>query len=130
MRTEPRAALSPAVKAVAWTASVFFALLIFAVAWVWCGMSYEEQFSEQSKAVSAGSTMEGWGFTVGSVPVLVFHALVAIGAFFAVRDGGRRGVLASLALALVLVVAVSLPGFVAVQLLYGGTMFAPPVYVP
>ncbi|MFJ4997751.1 hypothetical protein ACIP5T_06340 [Microbacterium sp. NPDC088619] len=130
MRTEPRAALSPAVKAVAWTASVFFALLIFAVAWVWCGMSYEEQFSEQSKAVSAGSTMEGWGFTVGLVPVLVFHALVAIGAFLAVRDGGRRGVLASLALALVLVVAVSLPGFVAVQLLYGGTMFAPPVYVP
>ena len=130
MRTEPRAALSPAVKAVAGTASVFFALLFFAVAWVWCGMSYEEEFSEQSKAVSAGSTMEGWGFTIGLVPVLVLHALIAIGAFFAVRDGGRRRVLLSAMLALALVATVSLPGFVAVQMLYGGTMFAPPVYVP
>lgn len=130
MRTEPLPPLSTGVKAVAWTASVFFAVVFFALAWAWCGSSYEEQFSEQGKALSAGSSMEGWGFAVGLVPVLVFHALAAIGALFAVRDGGRRGWLPSLALALLLIAAASLPGFIAVQLLYGGTMFEPPVYVP
>ncbi|WP_091231229.1 hypothetical protein [Microbacterium sp. 3J1] len=130
MRTEPLPPLSTGVKAVAWTASVFFGVVFFALAWVRCGMSYEEQFSEQSKALTAGSSMEGWGFTVGLVPVLVFHALVTVGLVFALRDGGRRGWLPSLALAPVLVAAMSLPGFIAVQLLYGGTMFDPPVYIP
>lgn len=130
MRTEPVPALSPAVKAVAWTASVFFGVLLLAVAWAWCGMSYDEEFSEQSKALAAGSTMEGWGMSIGLIPALIVHVLVAAGVFLAVRDGGRRGALASLGLAFAIVAAMSLPGFIAVQMLFGGSMFEPPVYVP
>ncbi|OAN39773.1 hypothetical protein [Microbacterium sp. H83] len=130
MRTDPLPPLSTGVKAVAWTASVFFGVIFFAFAWVWCGMSYEEQFSEQGRSVAAESSMEGWGFATGLVPVLVFHALVAIALLFALRDGGRRGWSASLALTPLVLAALSLPGFITVQLLYGGSMFDPPVYVP
>ncbi len=106
------------------------AVVIFAFAWIWCGMAYAEEFSEEPKAQAAGTTMAGWGLGWGLVPVLVFHGLVVIGGIVALRDGGRRGVLVSIVSALALVALVSLPGFVAVQLLFGGTMFEPPVYVP
>lgn len=113
-----------------WVGVALFLLALFAVAWVWCGMSYAEEFSEEAKAQSAGTTMVGWGFAWGLIPVLVLHALVAVGVFVAVHDGGRRRVLSSVATTAVVMLLTSLPGFVAAQMLFGGTMFAPPVYVP
>jgi FtsH-binding integral membrane protein len=109
----------------------FVCVLVFAVAWFWCAGSYTEEFTEESKAQSAGTTMAGWGLAWGLVPVLVLHLVVLICLFFALRDGGRRGVASSLGLALLLVAVTSLPGFLTMQSLSpGGTMFEPPPYVP
>jgi hypothetical protein len=119
------------VRALAVVGIVIIGLLVFALAWFWCAGSYTEESTEESKAQSAGTTMAGWGFAWGLVPVLVLHAVVLSGLFLALRDGGRRTLLESLGLALLLVTVTSLPGFLAMQALSpGGTMFEPPPYVP
>ncbi|CAH0252081.1 hypothetical protein SRABI76_03268 [Microbacterium oxydans] len=129
MRTESRPARPIALRVAAWTLALLLSVILFAVAWAWCWLGFEEEFSEEGKAQAAGTTMAGWGLQFGLIPVLVLHALVLIGLFLAIR-GGRRGVGLSLLIALGILVAASLPGFVVVQVLSGGSMFEPPVYVP
>ncbi|WP_334153085.1 hypothetical protein [Microbacterium sp.] len=129
MRTEPRPARPAALRAAAWTFALLLSVILFAAAWAWCWLSFDEEFSEESKAQAAGTTMAGWGLQFGLIPVVVLHALVLIGLFLAIR-GGRRAVGRSLLIALAVLAITSLPGFVVMQALSGGSMFEPPVYVP
>ena len=129
MRTEPRPARPIARRVAAWTLALALSVILFAVAWAWCWLSFDEEFSEEGKAQAAGTTMAGWGLQFGLIPVLVVHALVLVCLFLAIRDGWRT-VGRSLLIALGALVATSLPGFIAVQILSGGSMFEPPVYVP
>ncbi|WEK62476.1 MAG: hypothetical protein P0Y60_06955 [Candidatus Microbacterium colombiense] len=129
MRTDLRPPRPLGLRIAGWIGAALFLLALFAVAWVWCAMAFDEQFSEESKAQAADTTMAGFGLAWGLIPVLVLHVLVLIGLFLAIRDGWR-GVGLSVLLAVGALAATSLPGFVATQLLSGGSMFEPPVYVP
>lgn len=129
MRTDPRPARSPGLAIAGWAAASVFLIVLLAAGWVWCALAFEEEFSEESKAQAAGTTMAGLGATLGLIPVLVLHVLVLIGVFLAIR-AGWRGIVFSVLVALVVVAVLSLPGFIAAQLLAGGSMFEPPVYVP
>ncbi|MDQ1075403.1 MULTISPECIES: hypothetical protein [Microbacterium] len=109
--------------------------VVMAVAsWLWFGMAFEEEMSDQPKALSAGTTMAGFGFQFGTVPLLVAHAIGVLTLGLTVfprqpRTGrGWRYAMVSVAVA-------SLIGMVAAQVLFGGRLFlmgagAADVFVP
>lgn len=89
-------------------------------AWIWYGFAQEEAQSEQGKAISAGTTMAGFAEVLGGVPLVIAHLVgLIILAVLGRRALGWWGLL----LALAAVVAASLVGVGAAQLLYGGELF-------
>lgn len=97
-------------------------ILVLSAGWIWYGMAFEEEQSEQGKALSAGMTMAGTGMLLGGIPLILLHVIgLAILVTIAVRNRHPRwtGVL----LAVVCVAVASLIGIAAGQLLYSGRLF-------
>lgn len=95
-------------------------VLASVVSWSWYGMAQEEAQSEQSKAVSAGTSMAGFAELVGGVPLVIAH-LVGLGLLLVFGWGGfrRRGVV----LAMCAVAVASVIGMICAQLLWAGELF-------
>lgn len=97
-------------------------VIALSVAWVWLGMAFEEEMSDQPKAVSAGTTMAGFGASVGILPLVLAHVtgvvLLGLTAFPGSRRSGRVWVwaLASVAVA-------SIIGLLVAEGLFGGRLF-------
>jgi hypothetical protein len=104
-----------------WLLGVFGVGVMWA-AWVWYGAAHEEEMSEQSKALSAGTSMEGMGAVLGVPPLIAAHlaGLLVLG-FIAVRARQRRwtGVLH----AVLVVAGASLIALVVAQIMWGGELF-------
>lgn len=91
-----------------------------AIAWTWYGFAQYEAQSEQGKALSAGTTMAGFGELFGGIPLVLAHGvglavLLTLGWF----AHGRSGIV----LSLVCVAAASVIGMGIAQLLWGGGLF-------
>ena len=109
-------------------------VVVAVVSWVWFGMAFEEEMSDQPKAVAAGTTMAGFGFQFGLLPLMVAHGIgiTALGltAFPGQPHRGRAW-----RYAVVSVAVASLIGMVVAQVLFGGRLFlmgagAADVFVP
>jgi hypothetical protein len=124
--TSPETATAPrwtseTARSLFWT----FAALgvpIMVVAWAWFGFSFEEEMSEQCKAVSAGSTMEGTGTILGTVP-LVAAATMGLVTLAALALRYRAHKRTGLLLVACLVTAAIAIGIIPAQLLYTGQLF-------
>lgn len=55
-----------------WTAAGVLSLFL---AWMWFGLSFLEEMTEHCKALSAQTSMEGWGAFLGLPPLLLAHAI-------------------------------------------------------
>lgn len=109
-------------------------VVVAVVSWVWFGMAFEEEMSDQPKAVSAGTTMAGFGFQFGTVPLLVAHSVGLLVLGLTVFPRQPRTVRAW-GHAVVSVAVASLIGMLVAQALYGGRLFlmgidAADVFVP
>jgi hypothetical protein len=113
-----------------WTLGVL-SVLFFAAAWFWVALAFGEEWSEEPKAQAAGTTVAGTGLWMALIPVLVVHVVAcAVAAVLAVGGWGAP-VWRRILLAVPAVIIASLPGFLLWMLLSpGGSMFAPPPFVP
>jgi hypothetical protein len=97
-------------------------LAAMTAAWIWFGMAFEEEMSDQPKAVSAGTTMAGFGASVGIPPLVLAHVIgviiLGMTAFPRSRRAGRGWVwaLASVAVA-------SIIGLLVAEWFFGGRLF-------
>lgn len=91
-----------------------------AISWIWYGMAQEEAQSEQSKAVSAGTSMAGFAELLGGIPLVLAH-LLGLGLLLIFGWGGyrKRGVI----LAISAVAVASVIGILCAQLLWAGQLF-------
>lgn len=96
-------------------------LVVMIAAWVWFGAAMFEEMSEQPKAVSAGTTMEGFGSVIGGIPLVVAH-LAGVAILSAVAIEGRRHWTGG-AYALIAVATTSAVGLCVAQLLWAGALF-------
>lgn len=107
---------------------------VMASAWSWYGMAYFEEMTEQSKALAAGTTMEGLGAMMGVPPVVLAHliGLIVLGVI-ATRRASTE--LRGLFMAVAVVALTSLIGIGVAQLLWDGDLFGMganmrPEYIP
>ena len=124
---------SPEGRSAFWSVAVI-GTVILCVAWFWYGLAFHEEWSDQGKAVSAGTTMAGFGFWGGGVPLVFAHLLLLtplllIGA----KSHSRRA--AGIAQALAAVAVASAVGIAVNQWLFAGMLFTmyadtPGRYVP
>jgi hypothetical protein len=91
-----------------------------AVAWTWYGATQEEAQSEQSKALSAGTSMAGFAEVLGGVPLVLAH-VVGLGLLlvFGWRGYRMRGIVFAIAA----VAVASIIGICCAQLVWAGTLF-------
>ena len=88
--------------------------------WCWYGFAMLEAQSEQGKALAAGTTMAGFGETVGGVPVALAHLAGLILLLVTARKGYPG---AAIAMAVVALIVASAIGLAAAQLAFGGAVF-------
>ncbi|MBT2486443.1 hypothetical protein J7E28_17240 [Microbacterium sp. ISL-108] len=108
-----------------------FGIPAAAVAWNWYALAQFEAQSEQSKALSAQTTMAGFAEVWGGVPLVLAH-IVGLVTLFVLGWKGYRG--RGIALAMGAVVIASVIGIGITQLLWAGELFQlgidNDVYVP
>lgn len=92
------------------------------VAWVWFGMAFEEEMSDQPKATAAGTTMADFGASLG-VPPLVFAHVVGVVILGLTAFPGRRRTAPVWAGAVASVAVASIIGLLVAEWLYGGRLF-------
>ncbi|QIK63369.1 hypothetical protein G7068_09290 [Leucobacter viscericola] len=95
-------------------------VLVMSVAWTYYGMAQQEAESDQGKALSANTTMEGTGELMGGVPLLIVHALGLVILLRLGWLGWRRW---GLLFGLTAVLIASVIGVVVAQILFGGELF-------
>lgn len=95
-------------------------VLVMVLAWSWYGLAHLEAETDQGKALTAGTTMEGFAFAVGGIPLIAAHL---IGAAILLPLGRRHWSLPGLAYGILAVAAASLLGMGAGQMLFGGDLF-------
>ncbi|KAM9872695.1 hypothetical protein [Leucobacter aridicollis] len=95
-------------------------VLVMSVAWCWYGLAQLEAESEQGKAVTAETTMDGFALAFGGIPLIAAHI---IGLAILLPLGWQRWRLPGLAYGLVAVAVASVIGIGAGQLLFGGELF-------
>ncbi len=105
----------------------FWALAVFGVfalsaAWVWFGMAFEEEMSDQPKAVSAGTTMAGFGAGFG-IPPLVFAHVVGLVVLGLTAFPGSRRTARVWVWAVACVAIASIVGLLVAEWFYGGRLF-------
>ncbi|MCJ1699794.1 hypothetical protein MT356_08660 [Rathayibacter festucae] len=88
--------------------------------WCWFGFAMAEAQSEQGKALAAGTTMAGFGETVGGIPVAVAH-VVGLIVLLVLAHRAYRG--SALVFACTAVIVASVIGLGGAQLLFGGAVF-------
>ncbi|MCI9859272.1 hypothetical protein [Microbacterium proteolyticum] len=91
-------------------------------AWVWFGMAFEEEMSEQPKAVSAGTTMAGLDASLGIPPLVLAH-VIGLGLLGFTAFPGRRRTGRVWIWAVASVTVASLIGLLVAQWLYAGRLF-------
>ncbi len=95
-------------------------LVASSIAWTWYGFAQFEAQSEQGKALSAGTTMAGFGELLGGLPLALAHfvgiATLAVLGWHAYRGRG-------MVLAIVAVLITSAIGIGVAQLLWAGELF-------
>lgn len=94
-----------------------FAML---VVWCWVGFAAYEEYSEQSKALAAGTSMEGFAAFVGGIPLAVAHG---VGLMLLLPLGWRSWRIKGIFIALAAVVIASLAGMGLAQILFAGQLF-------
>lgn len=95
-------------------------ILVIVFAWCWYGLAQLEAETDQGKALTAGTTMDGFALTFGGIPLIMAHV---IGLAILMPLGWQRWRLPGLAYGLIAVVAASIIGIGAGQLLFGGELF-------
>ena len=50
-------------------------ILAMAIAWGWFGFAVYEEYSEQGKALAAGTSMDGFAAVFGGVPLVLAHVI-------------------------------------------------------
>ncbi|ROS29449.1 hypothetical protein EDF22_1187 [Rathayibacter sp. PhB127] len=88
--------------------------------WCWFGFAMAEAQSEQGKALAAGTTMAGFGETVGGIPVAVAH-VVGLIVLLVLAHRAYPG--SALVIAGTAVIVASVIGLGGAQLLFGGAVF-------
>ncbi len=95
-------------------------IVVLSFAWCWYGLAQMEAETEQSKALAAGQTMDGFALWFGGVPLIVAHLIdVAILLPLGWRRWRGRGV----AYGLIAVVIASAVGIGVGELLFVGDLF-------
>jgi hypothetical protein len=92
-----------------------------AIAWAWYGFALFEAQTEQSKALAAGTSMAGFGETLGGVPLALAH-LVGLATLVILGWNGYRG--RGIALAIAVVLISSAIGIGGAQLVWAGNCFS------
>jgi hypothetical protein len=97
--------------------------IVLCVAWLWYGMSFFEEMTEQCKAAAANNSMAGFGLVVGGIPLVIVHVLMllpmlVIGAKYRSKRAG------GVVLAVVVVLVASGFGIAVNELLWEGELFA------
>lgn len=95
-------------------------ILVMVIAWCWYGFAQVEAESEQGKALTAGTTMDGFALTFGGIPLIAAHV---IGLAILMPHGWQRWRLPGLVYGLVAVAVASVIGIGAGQLLFEGQLF-------
>ena len=54
--------------------SAGLSVAVLSILWCWYGLAQLEAETDQGKALTAGTTMEGTAFWMGGLPLLVAHA--------------------------------------------------------
>jgi hypothetical protein len=104
-------------------------VIVMIIAWIWFGLAFEEEMTEQPKALAAGTTEAGWGAVVGGVPLVVAHVVgLVLLAIVAVR--GRATRWTGFVYAIVAVAFASGVGIVVAQVLWAGQLFMMGVGAP
>ncbi|MGM1017455.1 MAG: hypothetical protein ACQEW8_07960 [Actinomycetota bacterium] len=131
--TQPRPASDLRVRGarIAFWVVAPFGVLAAAVAWNWYALAQFEAQSEQSKALSAQTTMAGFAEVWGGVPLVLAH-IVGLATLLVLGWKGYRDRGIGLAIAAVFIASVA--GIGVAQLLWDGQLFQlgidNDVYVP
>ena len=121
VRQPPRGWRSYGGRDAFWLVAGFGAVLL-CVAWVWYGMAFHEEMTEQGKALSAGTTMAGFGFAFGGIPLIIAHLLVLVPLLaIGLKYHSRRAV--GIVQPLAAVGIASVLGITVAQLLWAGMLF-------
>ncbi len=102
-----------------WTAAGVVPLFL---AWMWFGLSFMEEMTEHCRALSAQTSMEGWGALLGLPPLLLAHAiglLILVPVSLGSWTSRARAVLA----AVCAVAIASVPGMLLAQWFWSGQLF-------
>lgn len=95
-------------------------MAVLPISWVWYGVALYEEESEQGKALTAGTTLEGTAAVFGLFPLVVAHLNgVGLLLYNGWRGWGPRG----LAFGATAVAIASVAGLTVAQMLYGGELF-------
>lgn len=95
-------------------------ILVMSLAWSWLGLAVSEEYTEQGKALAAGTTMEGFAALVGGVPLVVAHVVgLAVLLLLGWRECRARGIVVGTAA----VIGASLVGLGLAQILFEGQVF-------
>jgi ABC-type uncharacterized transport system permease subunit len=104
-------------------------VLVMIVAWLWFGAAYEEEMSEQPKALGAGTTMAGTGALFGGVPLALAHAAGLV-TLAAIAVSGRAKRWTGFVYAVLAVTLASSIGILVAQLFWSGQLFLMGVGAP
>lgn len=105
---------------IAFWVSAVLGFPVMALAWTWYGLAQFEAQTEQSKALSADTTMAGFAEVVGGVPLVLAHL---IGLLLLVLFGwaGWRG--KGVWFGILAVIIASVLGIAMAQILWAGELF-------
>jgi hypothetical protein len=111
-----------------WTFSAIGVVAMIA-AWQVFGVAYEEEMSEQPKALAAGTTMAGTGALLGGVPLVIAH-LAGLVALSVIAMRGRAVMWTGIVYAVVATAIASGIGLLVAHVLWGGQLFMMGVGAP
>lgn len=113
--------------AVPWATATFWSLaglgvVVACLSWAWFGFVEFEVLTEECKAQAAGTSEEGFGFLIGTIPLILAHLLgLALLIWFGTVAYRPRGF--GPVWALFMVAISSLAGLTVAQLLWNGELF-------
>ncbi|WP_241489395.1 hypothetical protein [Leucobacter celer] len=90
------------------------------IAWCWFGLAVYEEYSEQGKALAAGTTMDGFAAVFGGVPLVLAHVIGLVLLLILGWSGWRAS---GIVLGAVAVSVASLIGLGIAQILFEGRVF-------
>lgn len=98
------------------------AAFVLCLAWLWYGLAFNEEMTEQCKSLAAGDSESGTGLLFGVPPLVLAHAVFLVSLLLVGRRNHERPSTGAL-LGLVALVAASALGVALNELLWAGELF-------